>query len=48
MADIQIDRVAKYFGQARALAELSLNVADGEFVALLGPSGCGKIGRAHV
>jgi multiple sugar transport system ATP-binding protein len=42
MADIQIDRVAKFFGPARALAELSLNVADGEFVALLGPSGCGK------
>ena len=42
MADIHIDRVAKFFGSVRALEELTLEIADGEFVALLGPSGCGK------
>jgi multiple sugar transport system ATP-binding protein len=42
MAGITIDRIEKRFGAATALAEISLNVADGEFLALLGPSGCGK------
>ncbi len=42
MAGITIDRIAKSFGSATALAEISLDIADGEFVALLGPSGCGK------
>ncbi|HEV8390146.1 MAG TPA: ABC transporter ATP-binding protein [Dongiaceae bacterium] len=42
MADIQIERVRKDFGQIRALDEITLHVADGAFVALLGPSGCGK------
>src|SRR4029453_17255581 len=42
MADIAIDRITQDFGAHRALTEISLTVADGEFVALLGPSGCGK------
>jgi osmoprotectant transport system ATP-binding protein len=41
---IRLERVSKrYPGQAApAVAELSLDVADGEIVVLLGPSGCGK------
>ena len=42
MAGITIDRIRKDFGAVTALAELSLDVANGEFIALLGPSGCGK------
>lgn len=42
MAGIRIDRIEKKFGTVTALAELSLDVGDGEFIALLGPSGCGK------
>jgi putative spermidine/putrescine transport system ATP-binding protein len=32
----------KRFGAATVLRDLSLSVAQGEFVSLLGPSGCGK------
>ena len=41
-AYLDIDRVSKRFGAATVLHELSLGVAEGEFVSLLGPSGCGK------
>jgi spermidine/putrescine ABC transporter ATP-binding subunit len=39
---VQIDGIAKRFGQVEALRDVSIDVPKGEFVALLGPSGCGK------
>src|SRR4028119_394793 len=46
MANVRIDRLHKEFrgptGAVHALQELSLDVADGEFISLVGPSGCGK------
>ena len=39
---LRIDAVVKKFGQFRAVDGLSLDIAAGEFFALLGPSGCGK------
>jgi len=44
---IAIERLSKSFETARrtthlALADISLSVAEGEFVSILGPSGCGK------
>jgi phosphonate transport system ATP-binding protein len=40
---IRIRRLSKeYPGGTRALDEVSLDVAEGEFVALIGPSGAGK------
>jgi polar amino acid transport system ATP-binding protein len=39
---IQMRGVDKYFGQLRALADVSLNVASGEKVVVIGPSGSGK------
>lgn len=37
-----LDKVNKYFGSNHVLSDISLTVAEGEFVCLLGPSGCGK------
>jgi len=43
MAEIVLDRVAKsYAGGAAAVKDLSITIADGEFIILVGPSGCGK------
>ena len=43
MADVVFDHVTKVFpGGAIAVADLSLEVGDGEFLILVGPSGCGK------
>jgi multiple sugar transport system ATP-binding protein len=42
MAEVEIRAVSKAFKANPALTELSLTVADGEFVALLGPTGAGK------
>jgi sulfonate transport system ATP-binding protein len=39
---VRIRGLVKDFGSRRVLAGLDLDVADGEFVALLGRSGCGK------
>ena len=42
MARVQLKNIAKQWGTAVAVKQMSLDIADGEFLVLLGPSGCGK------
>jgi multiple sugar transport system ATP-binding protein len=42
MAPITFEHVTKRFDETTAVDDLSIEVADGEFLVLVGPSGCGK------
>lgn len=42
MAEIRIQNIQKFFGKVKAVDDVSLTIADREFIVLLGPSGCGK------
>ena len=42
MADLRLVGVSKRFGNVQAVHGLSLDIASGEFIVLLGPSGAGK------
>ena len=39
---IRIVNVSKFFGEKRALNNISLTIADGETLAIIGGSGSGK------
>ena len=42
MAEIRLENLTKRFGEVTAVDDLSLQIADREFLVLVGPSGCGK------
>ena len=42
MSGIMLENVEKRFGELTIIPELSLSIAEGEFVVIVGPSGCGK------
>src|ERR1700687_1734279 len=42
MAEVALVEVSKSFGAVEAVRDLSLSIANGEFVVLLGPTGAGK------
>ena len=39
---LSVERVSSYYGEARALADVSLDVEEGEIVAVIGSNGAGK------
>ena len=42
MASVTLEHVCKTFGALNVVDDVSIDIADGEFLVLLGPSGCGK------
>ena len=42
MAQLELDGVFKRFGTYEVIRDMTLSIADGEFVVFVGPSGCGK------
>jgi iron(III) transport system ATP-binding protein len=41
-AMVELTNVSRFFGEVKAVCDLSFSIQDGEFFSLLGPSGCGK------
>ncbi len=42
MTNIELRGVQKWFGSNQVIKDMNLNIADGEFIVMLGQSGCGK------
>ncbi len=42
MADININKVNKFFGDVHVIKDISLDIKSQSFTVLVGPSGCGK------
>ena len=42
MASVDVVNVRKSYGNVEVIHDVSIAIADGEFVTLVGPSGCGK------
>ena len=42
MSNVSLRHLVKRYGKVSVVKDVSLEIAEGEFVSLLGPSGCGK------
>ena len=43
MEQLRLEDVTKRYGSVTAVDDFSLTVDGGEFITLLGPSGCGRL-----
>ena len=41
MAEVRVKNVSKFFGKVVAVKDFTLDIKDGEFIILVGPSGYG-------
>ena len=48
MAQVAIGNVSKVFGSVQVLHGISADIADGQFLVLVGPSGCGKATQPRI
>lgn len=51
MAQVRLSNICKSFGTKNSVSvlnQINLTVTDGEFLVLVGPSGCGKRDRKSV
>jgi branched-chain amino acid transport system ATP-binding protein len=48
MTLLETVRLKKYFGDTRAVDNVDLTIAQGEFLSLVGPNGAGKTSLVHV
>ena len=39
---LEIENLSTYYGESRAISEISLRVEEGAFIAIIGPNGHGK------
>ncbi len=45
---LEVEDLTKYYGETRAVNDISFKIKEGDFVTLLGPSGCGKSTILHI
>jgi len=45
---VRAERLCRWYGERRAVADLSLELARGEVLGLLGPNGAGKTTTLHM
>ena len=42
MKGVELQKLTKSYGEANVVDHIDLNIEEGKFFSILGPSGCGK------